>query len=316
MLAAPSLAGLLRLFTPAIIARAGTTKRATVAAFGLAYVVLLGLPLTGVFAPSMSRGSALGLLIVVVCFYQLLDFIGFVSLWSWLGELVPLRVRGNYFGWRQTLQLLTSIPAALTAAYFSDIWREAYKDSRNLMLLGYAIPNALGAICMLGSLVPLTMMPSMRRVPPTPGIPWQAMAAPFKDWRFRRLLSFRAGLSLANGISQTVQGMFPFRVLKLGAGDVTVMRNVMQVGQIGVARWAGPFSDRYGNRPVLVACQWLVSLAMIFYLFAAPTPRWAAWLIMGAYVLMVRVCGPQCLLTEFGVEIGARWGKITLCGGA
>lgn len=305
VLATPSLSGVLRLFTPALIARTGSTRRATLLAFGSAYIVLLGLPVTGAFAPLMSHGAALAVLIGVTCIYQLLDFIGFVSLWAWLGELVPLRIRGNYFAWRQTIQLAISIPVALAAGYFADFWKDAFKDSHGLLLLGYAIPNGLGALCMLASLWPLQMMPAVGEVPRVTTIPWRAMAAPFVDWRFRRVLSFRAVLSVANGISQAAQGIFPYRVLKLGAGDITVMRNVMNVGQIGVARWAGPFSDRFGNRPVLVVCQWIVSLAMVFYLFASPAPRWQAWLILGAYALWSFYTSDASLQILFA---GVHWG--------
>jgi hypothetical protein len=243
LLATPSLAGLLRLFTPAIIAQLGSTKRTCVFALGLGYAVLLGLPSISWLAPQMSQGAALALLISVVCSYQLLDFIGYVAFWACFAELVPLRVRGNYFGWRQVLQLIVGIPTALAAGYFADIWREAYKDIPNMKLLGYALPNALGAICMLASLVPLVLIPAAGIVPQATGIPWRAMAVPFRQWQFRRLLTFRAWLSLANGISRAAEKVFPKNVLKLGIGDMAIMRNVMQVGQIGVSRWAGPFSD-------------------------------------------------------------------------
>lgn len=303
LLATPSLAGLLRLFSPAIIARVGSTKRTCIAAFACGFTVLLGLPVVGWLAPQMPRGGALALLICVVCTYQLLDFIGYVAMWAWFAELVPLRVRGNYFGWRQTVQLIVSIPTALAAGYFADHWREAYKDVASMKLLGYALPNALGTVCMLGSLIPLALMPAAGSVPPAVGIPWRAMAAPFRNWRFRRLLSFRAGLSIANGISQAAEKVFPKTVLKLGVGDMAIMKNVMQVGQIGVSRWAGPFSDRFGNRPVLIACQWMVSLAMVFYLIASPAPAWHAWLLLGAWALWSFYAGHNICLPNLALKL-------------
>jgi MFS family permease len=201
------------------------------------------------------------------------------------------------------LQLIVSIPTVLAAGYFADYWREAYKDLPNVKLLGYALPNALGAACMLSSLVPLFLMPAAGIVPPAVGIPWRAMAAPFRQWRFRRLLSFRSWLSIANGISQAAEKVFPKNVLKLGVGDLAIMRNVMQVGQIGVSRWAGPFSDRYGNRPVLVACQWLVAVAMVFYLIASPTPAWHAWLLLGAWALWSFYAGHNICLPNLALKL-------------
>ncbi|HZZ28056.1 MAG TPA: MFS transporter [Pirellulales bacterium] len=302
LLAVPSLAGLLRLLTPAIISRVGSTKRTCVAALGLGYTTLLGLPLVGWLSPQMTPGVALALLVIVVCSYQLLDFIGYVALWSWFAELVPLRVRGNYFGWRQMLQLLVSIPIALAAGYFADHWSATYKVMPSIKLLGYAIPNAIGAVCMLASLVPLCLMPDAGDVPPPAGIPWRAMLAPFRQWRFRRLLLFRAWLSIANGISQTADQIFPKSVLKLGLGDLAIMRNVMQIGQIGVSRWAGPFSDRYGNRPVLVACQCLVAVAMIFYMVSTPIH---AWLLLGAWILWSFYAGHNICLPNLALKLAS-----------
>jgi Na+/melibiose symporter-like transporter len=320
LLATPSLAGLLRLFTPAMIARAGSAKRACVFALALGYAVLLGLPSIGWLAPQMPRPWALAVLIVVVCSYQLLDFVGYIALWAWFGELVPLRVRGNYFGWRQTVQLIVGIPTALSAGFFADHWRDAYKDIPNMKLLGYALPNAVGAACMLASLLPLVMMPSAGAVPEVTGIPWHAMAAPFRRWQFRRLLSFRAWLSLANGISQAAEKVFPKNVLKLGVGDMAIMRNVMQIGQIGVSRWAGPFSDRYGNRPVLVVCQWMVSVAMIFYLNDFLSDRLAgsslARLVTSRRLgLMVVLRRAQRLPAQLGTETRPGPRKVSLCCG-
>ena len=246
---------------------------------------------------------ALTLLISVYCLYQLLDFIGFVAFWAWFAQLVPLRVRGNYFGWRQTLQLVVIIPTALAAGYFSDHWREAVQKLAWHDAPGYAIPNGCGALCMLCSLIPLFMMPDAGEVPLSKGIPWRAMIEPLRQWKFRRLLSFRSWMSFANGLSQTAERTFPKSVLLLGLGDMAIMKNVMQVGQIGVARWAGPFSDRYGNRPVLVACQWLVSLAMVFFMIASPATRWQAWLILGAYVLWSFYAGHNVCLPNLALKL-------------
>jgi MFS family permease len=303
LLAAPSLAGVLRLFAPTIIAWSGSSKRTTLGAFSIAYLVLLGLPLVGLIAPKVPHSQALTILVFVVCSYQLLDFIGVVALWTWFADLVPLRIRGNYFGWRQLVQLAVTIPAAMASGYFSDHWRTVYKNQPSMTLLGYAIPNGCGAFCMLISLVPLVLIPAAGAAPQFSSVPWREMWAPFRNWQFRRLLSFRAWMSFANGISQTAERTFPKNILKLGLGDLALMKNVMQVGQMGVARWAGPFSDRFGNRAVLVASQWFVSLAMLFYLVASPASRWQAWLILGAWILWSFYAGHNICLPNLALKL-------------
>src|SRR5690606_74944 len=103
-----------------------------------------------------------------------------------------------------------------------------------------------------------------------------------------RVIVFRGWLSFANGISQTVQNViFPRYVLGFGVGPMSAFRVTTQVGQFAASRTVGRLSDRFGNRPVIVAGQALVSLSLVFYLLATPDPRWllaGAWLLFAAYV--------------------------------
>jgi hypothetical protein len=105
------------------------------------------------------------------------------------------------------------------------------------------------------------------------------------------------------------------QALKLGVWDLAIMKNTMQVGQLGMARVVGPFSDRYGNRPVLVACQWLVSVAMVFL-----SDRCAAIAVdgvvdFGRVDFVVGLCWAQHMPAEFGPEACPTGRQIALCGG-
>ena len=62
-------------------------------------------------------------MIGLLCVHQLLEYLGSVALWSWLGDLVPGRIRGRYFARRQIWQLAVLIPTLLASGYFSDRWR-------------------------------------------------------------------------------------------------------------------------------------------------------------------------------------------------
>jgi MFS family permease len=112
-------------------------------------------------------------------------------------------------------------------------------------------------------------------------------------------LVFRGWFSLANGISQVVQNVFlPKDLLKIGVAPMNAMRITTQMGQIAGARTAGRLSDRFGNRPVLVLGQLLVSLALVFFLVARPDSWWllfGAWVLFAAYVAH-NICLPNLAL--------------------
>jgi MFS family permease len=300
VLATPNLAGLLRLVAPAIVYRAGTARRACLAIQSASYVLIAGLPAIAASVPAISRPTAVTAMIVLLFVHQLLEYLGSVALWAWWGDLVPSRIRGRYFARRQRIQLAMSIPTLLAGGYFADLWREWYQAEPARLLLAYAIPTGLGAAFLLASLVPLVLMPPTRSYPAASvGLVRSAIVAPFVDWRFWPLLVFRSWFSLANGISQVVQNViFPKDVLAFGVGPMNAMRVVTQAGQIAGARVVGKASDRFGNRPVLVAAQACVSLALVFYLLARPETRWllvGAWVLFGAYVAH-NICLPNLTL--------------------
>ncbi|MBI2825355.1 MAG: MFS transporter [Planctomycetia bacterium] len=302
LLATPNLAGLLRLFAPAVIDRAGDARRACLALSLASYVLIFALPAAGVLPNFVARPTALVLLISLLCVHQLLEFLASVALWSWLADLVPLAIRGRYFARRQIWQLAFQIPIILASGYFTDAWRSRHAGEPNALLLGYALPSLAGAMCLLASLVPLVFMPATPYVrAAVRGIAWRALVAPLVDWRFVRLLAFRVWFSFANGITQAVQSTYPKRVLNLGVGDLAAMSTTMRVGQLAASRWIGPFSDRYGNRPTLVVGQACVAASLLFFLAASPATTATRWLLLGAWVLwsayaVHNICLPNLML--------------------
>lgn len=314
ILAAPALVGALRLAAPPLIARLGTAKRATLLFSLASYTLVWALPLAGV-AHALDPRARLVALIALLSAHQLLEYIAQVALWSWLADVVPRPLRGRYFANRQILQLLVLIPTLIASGWFTDSWTEAHARSSPEYLLGYAIPNAVGALFLLASLAPLVWMPA---TPPLARSerPLRLVFAALRDGRFRRLLAYGCWFSFFNGVTQAPQGIFPKAILKFGVTQLSLMRIAMQVGQIGVAAWAGRFSDRFGNRPALVLSQLVLATAPAFMLLATPAERWwfaGAWIAWSAYAglniglpnLMLKLAGrdeaPSYIAVYFAV---------------
>jgi MFS family permease len=77
------------------------------------------------------------------------------------------------------------------------------------------------------------------------------------------------------------------------------MKTSMLAGQFALARPVGRLSDRYGNRPLLVAGQICVAASLGFFLLArSPQTAWwvlGAWLLWSAYVAH-NICLPNLVL--------------------
>ncbi len=318
ILATPAAVGLLRLLSPVLIGLCGDARRTCLWFWLASYVVLAFLP--AVVLASSPTAGIIGL-VLLLCVHQLLEYIGLVAFWSWMADLVPRRIRGRYFGRRQVLGLAVLLPVLLGSGLLADAWKRRVKDEQpQLVPLGYVIPAGFGTACLLVSLLPLLRMPGSPRASPSwgrhsclPGrqagngrqecLPhsresaWRSIPEPFRDRRFWRLLAFGVWFSLANGLTQAAQNIYPYS-LGVSATFLLAMQSMMRGGQLGVAAWAGPFSDRYGNRPVLILCQAVVATGPLFYLLAVPDRTWpiaGAWLAWSAYAGL-NVCLPNLML--------------------
>lgn len=288
LLALPTLLGLVRLAAPWCVTLAGgDEKRACIALLGASYVVALGLPIVTNAAAHASVGHPLALLIAVLCLHQTLEYLGLVLLSSWLGDLVPGRIRGTFFGARQFWHLSLEIPAILASGYFISWWSKAHPQAK---LPGYALMLGAGVFCLFASVAVLTQLraPSLRAAAakvPRGGV--AAIVAPFLDPRFRRLLWYGCWFSTFNGLTSSPQTTFPREALGLGLGAVNTMRTGMRLGQFALSRPLGYLCDRLGDRAVSVASQLFVAAAPLCFFLATPQ-RWywiaVAYLLWSWYV--------------------------------
>ena len=298
LLAAPRIAGLLQLAAPAMIARLGDRKRFCVGTLLASAVVLFGLPFAASPNCLPSARTSLAALAFLWCTYHLLEYLGRVALWSWFADLVPLRIRGRFFGvrerWMTTGQAVGMVVAGLSTWCWHNWW---YPDLPRW--IGYAGPATVGTLFMAGSVIPLSRIPGLvagRTRPPAAA--FHSLVAPFADKRFRRLLLFGCWFSFFNGVTQTAQMIFPYRVLGLTLFVMLALKTGMRMGQLAISPWMGKLADRFGNKPVMIATLPIVAAGPAFFLVAGEAGWWwliGAWAVWVAYAGL-NVCLPNLIL--------------------
>ncbi len=295
--AAPNLAGLLRLGTPALIRWFGDRKRFSTGSYFLSGLVLLLLPVAAAPGLLPSAWKSLWAVVVLWCLYHLLEYLGSVALWSWLGDLVPVRTRGRFLGRRERWMVAGQAAAMLAAGAFNYGWRQIHPDAP---WAGYAIPAAAGACSLMASVVFLIRVPHPRAGSATAAaaIGFSRLLAPFADRRFRRLLYFGCWFSFFNGVTQSPQEMYPVQILGITLFTSLALRTGTRVGQFAVSPWLGRLADRFGNRPVMIASWPIAASGLFFYLLATPQQwmwlvgAWAAWIAYAG----LNVCLPNLML--------------------
>jgi MFS family permease len=297
IVAAPQVAGLLRLGAPALIERFGDRKRFCLATFLLSALLLFVLPWVCASGRLPSPGWSLAALILLWCLYHLFQYLAMVGLWSWLADVAPQPIRGRFLGWRERWLMAGEAAAAIAAGLF--VWNVQQVYPSLPKWIPYGIAGGLGAGLMIAALVPLALMPAVSRGPVRrhEGT-WRELLKPFGDTRFLRLLLFGCWFSFFNGVTQSAQNYYPMQILGISLFLSLALSTGMRLGQWGVSPWVGRLADRLGNRPVMIVSQLLVAAGLLF--FALATPQHWAWLI-GAWALWVayaglNVCLPNLML--------------------
>jgi len=289
ILATPSLVGLLRLGATALIDWCGSRKKVCIASYLAAGPVLLIMP--ALAAPDVMPTSRLsmGILVTLWSLFHLLEYLGTIALWSWLGDLAPARTRGAFLGRRERWLLAGRIIGMLSSGLFAYYWKEHHVPHiPSEHWIGYAIPATIGALWMMAAVWPLTKIPALgHRTAQRGDAAWKTFLQPFGDHRFRRLLYFGCWFSLFNGMTQATQYLYVAHVLGLHVLTLHSIQTGMRLGQGAVSPSIGRLVDRIGNRPVMIVSQLLVATGPLFFLIASPAQPWwvvGAWTVWIAYV--------------------------------
>lgn len=291
IIAAPYLVGVLRVFAPALANRLGDRKRFCIFLYAASGFVLLAIPI--VCAPGVLHNAehSLDALIALWCGYHLLEYLATVALWSWLGDVVPPRIRGRFIGRRERALTLSRIAGLLISGQIADRWKDAHEFDPATHWIGYALAAALGAVMLVAAVIPLMRMPNMaasRAMGTKLSAKLWPTFAPLFDRRYRALMIFGCWFSFTNGLAQAPQFLFQESVLALSVTSVLVMQTVMRLGQSAISPSLGRIADRGRGVPMMMASEFVVALSTLFFYAAA---RGSPWWFAGAYIAWIAYAG-------------------------
>jgi MFS family permease len=236
--------------------------------------------------------ASLVLLVVAWCLYHLAEYLGSIALWSWLGDGVPPRIRGRFFGKRNRWLLAGQVAGMLFGGLYT--WGVLEMEIFEKRWQAYQLPAMAGVFVLLLSTLPLAAMPEVARArTDAVGRRLRRMVAPLVDRRFLPLLFFGAWLSMANGVTQAAQGVFPYRVLGFGALTMLALKSGLMIAQWLLSGKVGRWVDRHGNRMIMGVSLLLVATGPLFYLVADRENRW--WMV-GAWAMWIAWVGVNVAL--------------------
>jgi hypothetical protein len=300
LLLAAACAGLVRLFTPWYVRIFDGYKSTATRMFLISYA----LQIAAVFYVDAARpGLKLTALISSWCVAQLLEDIGMVALWSWLGDLAPSPIRGRYFGRRESWKLIGFAFATAVAGLFVNDWQARYSADTPMVKWGFMMPIVLGGVFRFASAVLLFWIPEIsdHRSRAKSPFRWNVLS-PLGNPRYSRLLLFGCWIGFFAGlIDLSTEAFFVEKLSDIWL--ILLVCSGTALGQGLLSPILGRLCDRIGNRAVIAVSEVVTASAMIFLIVSEE--RGVNW-IYGAFLAMTAYAGVRVGLYNLMLKLAPR----------
>ncbi len=257
----PHLVGsLIQPFAVDIIDRLRQRKRIillTVVLQALIWLPLFGLPL-------LLRTRAVPLLILLFTAYFLLSRFTGPAWISWMGDLVPEKVRGEYFGHRNTIIQVVTVIATFAAGALLGVFENTNE------MLGFGLIFAVSCVARLISAVYLAKMAEPEYSPPR--------EEHFTILDFLRRLPgsnygtfviFNVLFRFATAISSPFFAVYMLRDLEYPYMAYTAVIVGVTIAKVLTIQYWGRYGDRFGNIKVVRVTALLIPLCPVLWLVSA-----------------------------------------------
>jgi len=338
----PFLATLGQLLASLLIERTGLVKYQFLHCALAHRVLWLVAAVVPLILPVPSPVAVAGMLAVLTASW----FMGALSApaWlTWMGTLVPRRIRGRYFANRERLALAVQVVVVISLGLLMDFAGGPAAGARP------GVTKLICGVLAVGAVFGITDILLFRRVPevlpapsgegqrskqpsdqPLPGVIRRFVIDPLRDPAFRSYVLYGATMTF----SLTVAGWFFWRnaLENLGFSNLATNCLFLVVGPLAgiwAARRWGRAIDRWGRRPVLILCTVGASASVLGWLLISremPSPPFLTRSVAWALSFIGRAIGrpdwaeigPHCPVLPYMLAAvcclvgGATWSGINL----
>ena len=255
--AIPFLAQTAQLLSAYLVDRTGRRKSTTI------WFMVVGRQVWWIVIPLLLllTGSwQLPAFLAIFVFSSLALMIATPSWLAWMADIVPPKIRGRFFGQRNSAVAITTVASTILGGILLDRFRNIHRED-----IGFAI--LIGAACLFAMAAVLLM----DRIPDRPSSSGRGTLTrahflePLRDPGFRRLLQIFALWNLAIGTAAPFFAAHMLSNLRMSFTMIALYSSLHSIVAISFNRPWGSLIDRFGSRPVIVMCASSISFIPLIW---------------------------------------------------
>ncbi|MCA9742498.1 MAG: MFS transporter [Deferribacteres bacterium] len=267
--AAPFFATVVQFFGAFLVEKYNQRKRMVIVFALLSRIVWLVVIAASLLLSLDKPAVLLLILILVVLSHHALASITSIAWLSWMSVLVPDEIRGRFFGLRNATLGAFNIALTLLAGRFLDWHKLHYPDSAPTQPFDWLFTVAV--FCGLLSVIFLVRKPAPpRHVYAEKITTGDLYKLPLLNISFRRLAWFAAFWSVGVKIASPFFIVYMLQVLHFDYSFIAILIVSSAFADMaGMWMW-GQFSDRLGNKPVVVISGVFISVIPMLWFISSP----------------------------------------------
>jgi MFS family permease len=188
---------------------------------------------------------------------------------SWMSDLVPERIRGRFFGVRNSWVAMATVGASIIGGVIIDMY-----ESRGMEKIGFALIVGLSCLAAFIAIIYTNKLPSNPVVSEKHRFAINQIARPLKDYRYRNLLKTFFIWNFSIGISAAFFAPHMINNLGMSFTLISVYSSIAALVAIALNKPWGALIDRFGCRPVIILCSFAIALVPLIWLLPRKDMIW------------------------------------------
>lgn len=228
----------------------------------------IALVFTPFYMMRVSPSALIGVMLWVLLFSYLLASWGLPLWYSWMADLLPLKMRGRFWGKRQAILNGVALTSSLLLAKFLDAFpRTASFEG----LVGFSFLFVIAVVFGELDVLMYKKIPEPRMEKEIERVRLlELIKRPLREPNFRRYLLFISVRNFSVYFMTPFVSVFFLTYLKMSYFEIYLLNSIHIATFILCSRLWGSIIDKVGNRPIKFICLLPLSIHPFFYLLASP----------------------------------------------